>query len=206
MSETDQAYKKFAKTRKDEDFSKFLEKVKPYLKRKIYHYKLYWKKDDMLQDLSLELWKSVENYNQNKPPGPYIATIVNRTLQKFKKQHRSNKYENQKKIDPYKKTSIYKSIKGTEDINLLDLLQSDFNLENQVIKKDILDQYLEKIKQELSKMEWDIFKLYIETYENKGELAEICELTDYTYKQIDNAMTRIKRKINWVKRVVEDDK
>lgn len=73
---------------------------------------------------------------------------------------------------------------------------SDFYFEEEHIEQDIIDredkaEFFERLKKELSALEYSVIELYLEGFTS----TEICQRLNLTSKSVDNALTRAKHKI-----------
>lgn len=155
-------------------------------------------KEDLIQEGMIGLFKAINDYNPEREASfkSFATLCVTRQLST------AFKTVTRQKHMPLN-TSISLNLpvtKGGEEedegITLIDILKSkeEFSPEDEVINQEnlkVLNDYISKV---LSDMEFNVLKLYIDG----KNYHEIAKQMDKTPKAIDNALQRIKKKLESV--------
>lgn len=181
-------------------FEKFWNEIKNYIEYKTRSFGLAQEKDDVKQEVGEQIIKSIDNYDKDRPPEPYVITIILNAIISYKKEkNRGKRKINQDAISLNKKAGM-----GKEDGEMGELIANGENIEKQFAAKQDLSRATNLIKKELSNMEYEIWKENMKTYNFQyNQIQKVADETGYSYKQVDNALQRIEKKIKWVKRVIE---
>lgn len=141
--------------------------------------------EDLLQEGMLASFKAINTFNGKASFKSYLYLCVkNRILTVIKS---SNRFKNQP-------LNNYISLSGVLDGDLDKseiIIDSDFGPEEKYINAEAAKELENKIKQALSEYENEILVLYLKGYSQK----EISEKLNKKDKSIDNALQRIKKKI-----------
>lgn len=135
--------------------------------------------DDYFQEGLLGLLEAVNSFDESKQV-PFLT---------FAKVCIDNKLKNLKRKANGKQQIPSKSISGFDSI--ADII-SEENPENIVINKEEVDFLKQKAKLHLSKLEYKVFCYYVCGY----SYFEIAEKMQISKKSVDNAIQRIKNKLN----------
>ena len=158
-------------------------------------------KDDLIQEGMIGLFKAICDYNIQKETSfkSFATLCVTRQVST------AFKAVSRQKHIPLN-TSISLSIpinhKGNEEdeegITLLDTLKNSTTMtpEDEIISRESLEVLNRQIIKVLSKLEWQVLELYI----NGKNYQEIAKELNKTPKSIDNALQRIKKKLEIVRR------
>lgn len=141
--------------------------------------------EDLIQEGNLGLVKAVKSYNGSVPFKNYAYICINSMMLTAIK-----KSQNKKNMP----LANYISLSGSEsddvDKNAI-MLDESFDPEQTYINTEDKNELIEKIKNSLSKMEYEILVLYLEGC----SYIEIAKKTGKNNKSIDNAIQRIKNKV-----------
>ncbi len=144
--------------------------------------------DDLIQAGMIGVFLAVKSYNGNGPFYPYVYRgIKNHIITLIRK-------SNQKKHAPLYN---YISLSSQDDGDIVKsniAMDEKFEPEREYINKEAERELKEKIKKTLSSYENQILSLYLQGY----SYEDICKKTNKNYKSIDNALQRIKKKIQSV--------
>lgn len=141
-------------------------------------------KEDIAQTATIGLFIAITSYKGTGPFKNYaMCCIKNSIISAIRK---SNTNAN-------KPLNNYVSIFAGDGDDKTDIV-SDREIDPEItyINNEIAEELKERIKETLSKYEYKILGYYLQGYSYK----EISEVTGKTPKSIDNAIQRIKRKIN----------
>lgn len=149
--------------------------------------------DDLIQEGMIGLYKAIRDFNEEKETSflSFANMCINRQIysainaSQRKKHYPLNSY-----------ISFYDNdmTSSKEYVSALDEVSSDFksNPEDIFIDKENVFRIEEGLEQNLSKFEKQVLRLYIEG----NSYIEIAELMEKKPKSIDNAIQRIKSKVN----------
>lgn len=157
-------------------------------------------KDDLIQEGMIGLFKAICDYNPEKEASfkSFAALCVTRQISTaFRTVSR------QKHIPLNRSISLSVPInKGIDEedegITLMDIIKSNVSPtpEDEVISKENVDDINDYILKVLSELEIQVLNLYMEG----KNYREIAELLNKSPKSIDNALQRIKKKLEAVKK------
>lgn len=148
-------------------------------------------REDIIQEGMIGLFKAIRDYNPNKQSSFYTFADLCITRQIIT----AVKTATRKKHIPLNSyISIYKPAEEQSDRSLLDTLSktSDLNPESIFIEEEGKSEIEQKILQILSSLEREVLLLYLKdkSYE------EIAMAIERDTKTVDNALQRIKRKLD----------
>lgn len=153
--------------------------------------------DDVIQEGMIGLYKAIRNYNVEKGVNflPFAALCIDRQIITTINAYNCKKNSPLNECVSLDATNMDES--GEEKI-LSNIITSDriLNPEEIVIAREQKKQFLHNLSTNLSKLESQIFKLYIEGY----SYAEISEEIGKNTKVVDNAIQRIRNKINLIRK------
>lgn len=157
-------------------------------------------KDDLIQEGMIGLFKAICDYNPEKEASfkSFATLCVTRQISTaFRAVSR------QKHIPLNRSVSLSVPIGKSSDeedegITLMDVIKNNVSPtpEEEVISKENVEDINDYIVKSLSDLEIEVLHLYMEGKNYK----EIAKLLDKTPKSIDNALQRIKKKLEGVKR------
>ncbi|MFW5998610.1 MAG: sigma-70 family RNA polymerase sigma factor [bacterium] len=152
-------------------------------------------KDDVIQEGRIGLYKAIRDYKEEEKASfrGFSQLCVHRQLISAIK--RANR---QKHVPLNNSTSINKSIgyNNEEGRDFSEILpDEDISLENKYVYKEILKLVFEDINQELTKLEKDVFLLYLEA----KSYSEISNILKVKLKTVDNALQRARKKLKSIK-------
>ncbi len=135
--------------------------------------------DDLVQEGYIGLFKAFESYNVAS--GNKFATYANVCI-------------NNNIISALNRVDFHTS---DEDFEEKDNFRNSFSPENIVIEKEKIQEVVCKISELLSKKEWTIFRFYLMGYSYQNIALKL----DISQKSVNNAMQRIRRKLNSIWKV-----
>lgn len=152
-------------------------------------------KEDLIQEGMIGLFKAINDYNPDREASfkSFATLCVTRQLSTAFKTVTRQKHM---PLNTSISLNLPVSKAGEEEeegVTLMDVLKSkeDFSPEDEVINQENLQVLNEYILKVLSDMEFKVLKLYI----NGQNYHEIAKQMDKTPKAIDNALQRIKKKL-----------
>lgn len=149
--------------------------------------------EDLVQEGLIGLYKAIRDYLPKKQI-PFRAfaeiCITRQIITAIKTANR------QKHLPLNYYISLHKPVYSVDDTDRtwIDVIESNnkYNPEVLVANKDELDGIMQTMNRILSDFEFKVFDLYI----NKSSYREIANILKTSTKAVDNALCRIKRKIN----------
>ncbi len=144
--------------------------------------------EDLIQEGMLGLYKAVKNFNTQKDTSfkTFAILCIKHQIQTAIKQSLANKN---------KPLSQAVSIQSFSDNDTLDILPIELVLETtpaeRIINKEDFERLKKTIISNLSKLELQVLRLYLQGYSYK----EISSQLGITQKSIDNSLSRIKTKL-----------
>jgi RNA polymerase sporulation-specific sigma factor len=170
-----------------------MEKYKPLVLRKTNAlYLIGGEREDLIQEGMIGLFKAVRDFREDKDSGfcHFAELCINRQL------YSALQASNRKKHQPL---NTYVSLSAETPENgepLENLLAGDTdNPEEMVIEQELWSEFQKQLWNNLSKMEQRVLQLYL----NGNSYTQIAERMDKTPKSIDNALQRIRQKIDALK-------
>lgn len=149
--------------------------------------------DDLIQEGMIGLFKAIRDFRQEKEASFYHFAEICITRQIYSAVEASNR----KKHAPLNTYVSFYSETGEEGQPLSEVLISEIsdNPEERMIERENVEQFLEKIRENLSKMECKV----LDDYLSGLNYQQIAEKMGKQPKAIDNALQRIKNKIRMAK-------
>lgn len=163
-----------------------LEKYKPMVKRQARTlYLIGGENEDLIQEGMIGLYKAIRMYRPGESAfASYAQVCVNRQM------YTAVQASGRKKHEP-----LNEYISLSEDLNLF-LLD---NPESRMIAQENMEKRYQLIDKQLSSMERQVLKLYLEG----GSYEEIAEEMGRSEKSVDNAIQRLKKKLKKVEKSVD---
>lgn len=157
--------------------------------------------EDIFQEGMIGFYKAVKDFDENKTASfkTFASLCITRQIITAIKTA-----TRQKHIPLNSYVSLYKQAYGvTDDKTLMDTVSGDVisDPEKIVIDRENYDGFEYKINKALSKLELKVLALYLEgrTYQ------EISELINKDIKSVDNALQRIKKKVETLLKLSDSD-
>ena len=149
--------------------------------------------DDLIQEGMIGLFKAIRDFRQEKEASFYHFAEICITRQIYSAVEASNR----KKHAPLNTYVSFYSETGEEGQPLSEVLISENsdNPEERMIERENVEQFLEQIRENLSKMECKV----LDDYLSGLNYQQIAEKMGKQPKAIDNALQRIKNKIRVAK-------
>lgn len=149
--------------------------------------------DDLIQEGMIGLFKAIRDFRQEKEASFYHFAEICITRQIYSAVEASNR----KKHAPLNTYVSFYSETGEEGQPLSEVLISENsdNPEERMIERENVEQFLEQIRENLSKMECKV----LDDYLSGLNYQQIAEKMGKQPKAIDNALQRIKNKIRMAK-------
>lgn len=146
--------------------------------------------DDLIQEGRIGLFKAIRDYHEGNSTFWSFAKlcIIRSIISAIKGTTR------QKHIPLNSYTSLYKPLYDAEgDRVLMEVLKSAVvsDPETTVINREYLHRTQQRIREVLSRFEYDVFRLYV----NGLSYREMAQELNTSTKSVDNALCRIKQKI-----------
>lgn len=152
--------------------------------------------DDLMQEGMIGVFKAIRDYDESKDAS--FKTFVNICIdrQMYDAIRKSNRKSNSplNSYIPFSYSGSEYNEEGISDIDNNYAGKSN-NPEDILIEREYRDNLFKKINEKLSLFERQVLRLYVEGL----NYCEIAEAMDKTPKSIDNALQRIKAKINTTK-------
>ena len=174
----------------DKKFKEIIENLKPNIEKLANKYYIAgYDKEDIYQESYIGAISAIKYFDPNKNNNFYAfanLTIERRIIMLLKKSKR------QKNLSLNSALSLDSRLNHNTDTNFLDVLNTNYSedfVEN-LKSSEILDIKKEKLINKLSKMEKEVFNLYLNGYSYK----EISKKIGKDEKTVDNALQRIKNK------------
>lgn len=151
--------------------------------------------DDLMQEGMIGLYKAIKSYSKDKNVSfaAYAGLCVKRQIQTAIKKANSQKNLILSTAIPL--TTQDKFDDEDDDSPEIIIPSSEQSADDKMIYEETLYETTELIKQKLSKMELQVLVKYLNGYSYK----EISVQTGLTEKSIDNALSRIKKKLSILK-------
>lgn len=166
-----------------------LEKYKPLVRKKTNAmYLIGGEQEDLIQEGMIGLFKAIRDYRGDKSASFYHFAELCISRQLYSALEASNR----KKHIPLN-TYISLSVHESEDNAALTdvLLAATESPEQQLIERELWEDFQKNLTGNLSKMENQVLILYLEGH----NYIQIAELMNKSPKSIDNALQRIRQKI-----------
>lgn len=156
-------------------------------------------KDDLIQEGMIGLFKAICDYNPEKEASFKSFAVLCVTRQ-ISTAFRAVSRQKHMPLNRSVSLSVPISSKGSDEedegITLMDIIKNNVSLtpEDEVISKENVEDINEYISKVLSELEIQVINLYM----SGKNYREISEILDKSPKSIDNALQRIKRKLEAV--------
>lgn len=152
--------------------------------------------DDLIQEGMIGLYKAVRDYDESKDASfaTFASMCINRQI--ISAVTASNRKKNVP-LNTYVSYDMPATMDEENEFRLVDVLPSEteLNPEEVYIDKENVKYMREQLVKSLSKMEKQVFELYMQEKDYK----EIAQIMGKTPKAIDNALQRIRAKAeNWL--------
>lgn len=187
---TDEELIELIRVGEDDVIDYIMEKYKALVRKKANAmYLIGGETDDLIQEGMIGLFKAVRDYQREKDTSFYhfAQVCINRQI------YTALEASNRKKHMPLNTyVSLYTQQKE-DGVSLEELLisQSQESPEQQIIEQEVWKEFKVRLFKKLSKMEQQVLKLYLEG----DSYTEIAYRLEKTPKSIDNALQRIRSKI-----------
>lgn len=177
----------------DEITDHLMEKYKPLVRKQTNAlFLIGGEKDDLIQEGMIGLFKAVRDFGENKDTSFYHFAKLCISRQLYSAIEASNRKKHQP-LNNYIPLYAPNQDEGQDLENLL--IGNGDNPEQMMIEQEVLEELKRNLWKNLSKMEQQVLKLYLEG----NSYTQIAECMDKTPKSIDNALSRIKQKIGTLK-------
>lgn len=149
--------------------------------------------EDITQEGMIGLYKAIRSYSKDKKASfkTFANICIRHQIQNEVKKASSEKNKILSSAVPILDHADFEDEETNEIILMSNLPSPD----DEVIQKENTRELNQKIQQNLSPLEQKILKLYLRGY----NYSEISQLSDVNKKSIDNALTRIKQKLAFLK-------
>lgn len=144
--------------------------------------------DDLIQEGMIGLHKAVLDYSKNRGASfrNFALLCVQRQIIDAIKQ------DGRKKNLPLTNYMSINTPEGDDDVGYVHSIEAEgANPEEIFIEKEANDIFLSKLKEQLTQIEYKILQLYLSAY----SYSDIATSVDRSIKQVDNAIQRIKKKL-----------
>lgn len=149
--------------------------------------------EDILQEGMIGLYKAIRHYDKNKNTSfkTFASTCIKHQLQSAIKIASAEKHKVLSTA-----LSINDPSQDDEDGELEIYIPSSLpSPDDKLLERERMSEIKQKIKEVLSSLELEVLSLYLKGY-NYNEISSISKLSK---KSIDNALTRIKNKLSFLK-------
>ena len=149
--------------------------------------------EDILQEGMIGLYKAIRHYDKNKNASfkTFASTCIKHQLQSAIKIASAEKHKVLSTA-----LSINDPSQDDEDGELEIYIPSSLpSPDDKLLERERMSEIKQKIKEVLSSLELEVLSLYLTGY-NYNEISSISKLSK---KSIDNALTRIKNKLSFLK-------
>ncbi len=179
-----------------------MNKYKVLVERKAKSYYLIGaSKDDIIQEGMIGLFKAIRDYNPNREASFYSFADLCVTRQMISAVKASTR---QKHMPLNTYISLNKPIfeEDNDKTDLMEITPSNkiVDPEEVFIGEENLHIIEDELSKRLSKMENEILRLYVQGI----NYVEIAEMTERSVKSVDNALQRIKKKVEQIVREKQD--
>ncbi len=183
---TDEELVKMAQEKDTDAMTAVIQRYKDFVKIAIRPYFLCGgDSDDLLQEGMLGVFRAVETFNGKYSFKSYVYACVKNGILSLIRRYNSDKNKPLNNFISLSGDSDFDAEKSALMISFKD------NPEKTFIETESEKEFYESIKRNLSKLEYNIFNLYIEGY----SYQEIAQRLDKNEKSIDNALQRIRKKV-----------
>ncbi len=149
--------------------------------------------EDIVQEGMIGLYKAIMHYKSNKTASfkTFASTCIKNQVQSAVRVASSEKNKILSTALP-----IIDQLNSDEEDEKEIIFPSDLpSPDEQLIEKERMNEIVDKIKKSLSSMELKVLNLYLKGY----SYNEISKISNLSKKSIDNALSRIKNKLSFLK-------
>lgn len=194
------SYLKYCKTGKEKYLKETWKKYRRLMYRKMHTYGIRVSEmEDAEQEILWNLFQAARLYDPEKlHETGYILVVIDRAVKGYLTK------QNRKKQKIYwGAISLDRPVGDDEnkDRSFHEYIEDPANLEEMVIVRDEIEYFCGKMKEILTPLEYDIWRADVLTRERQSDYEKIQELTGYRYKTIDNALSRIRGKVDRIRGV-----
>lgn len=152
--------------------------------------------DDLVQEGMIALYNAILTYDKSKNSSfdAYAYMLIERNIISLIKKANSKKYSPLNDAFKVNNQGTISFDEENEDVGYM-ISSSEPNPENELLDNDSYNELLEKIKSTLSDYENEVLNYYLQGY----NYNDIAQKLDVSPKSIDNALNRIKNKLNFLK-------
>ena len=146
--------------------------------------------EDLLQEAMIGLYKAILSYdkNQNASFKTFAILCVRRNILT------AIKKSNSQKNKTLNECVSLSDLNGDEEENILFLPYDSRNTDENIIEKEKLQEIKQQIVKTLSKLELKILNLYLKGF----SYSNMSKKLDISNKSVDNALSRIKKKLEFL--------
>lgn len=152
--------------------------------------------DDLVQEGMIALYNAILTYDKSKNSSfdAYAYMLIERNIISLIKKANSKKYSPLNDAFKVNNQGTISFDEENEDVGYM-ISSNEPNPENELLDNDSYNELLEKIKSTLSDYENEVLNYYLQGY----NYNDIAQKLDVSPKSIDNALNRIKNKLNFLK-------
>ena len=169
-----------------------LEKYKPLVRKKtIAMYLIGGETEDLIQEGMIGLFKAIRDYKPDKDASFYhfAELCINRQL------YSALEASNRKKHQPLNSYISLSEQEHPDAVAAELLVDKESGPEQTVIEQEVWEEYKKHLAQNLSRMENQVLQYYLDG----NHYIQIAEMMGKSPKSIDNALQRIRQKIQQMK-------
>ena len=200
---TDEALIEIYRTSDRKAIEVLVQRYKPLVRHSVKtSYYIGVDKEDLIQEGMIGLFKSINDYNEDREASfkTFATLCITRQITTALRTVTRQKHM-PLNTSISLNVPVMKHSEDEEEITLIDILKSkaDFSPEEEVISQEnleVLNKYILKV---LSDMEFRVLKLYI----NGRNYQEIARIMEKSPKARDNALQRIKKKLESIRKTLE---
>lgn len=152
--------------------------------------------DDLVQEGMIALYNAILTYDKSKNSSfdAYAYMLIERNIISLIKKANSKKYSPLNDAFKVNNQGTISFDEENEDVGYM-ISSNEPNPENELLDNDSYNELLGKIKSTLSDYENEVLNYYLQGY----NYNDIAQKLDVSPKSIDNALNRIKNKLNFLK-------
>ncbi len=176
--------------------NQLIKSYEPLIEAKVhargYHYYSY-DYQELLQCGRLAVYKSILNYKDTRAKfATFVSHVIENELVNYLRQLNTQKQKINSDALPINSQGEIEVTTAGGDTNYIPYQSDERTPESQVIADEDISYALKEVGLKLSDMEFDILKLYLQGIKQK----EIAEDLHISLKSVENAIARIRTKIN----------
>lgn len=189
----------YFKTKDEEHFKEGITSIKGLIYTQVGKYGLYFNAEEIYQEASIKLWKGLKNnYDpEKKDIFGYVLMVVERTIKNHIRKINALKRKFLKDAAP-----LDREYYDSED-DYYNIIAGYESAEEEVVCNLEFQRLSQKFYKRLSPMEKKVYLCMIEDVTKIEDMRFIEKETGFAYKQIDNAIQRIRTK---AKTFIEEEK